>query len=249
MHRLNFILVLIILAVSLHIFATTARNMLMMADGIVPKKRTNFTAIEQQQSLFTQFFSHSRSRFSALTSTTNNKSSEKSFDKKGFFSRPKVSLSPDQQKPATESTLKQPFQPQSSGPVLLEIIDEEPPPPLNNPFLGEEISAQLTKQLARQRDDNAQLAQDVQALFGNKAQQEVIAALTQNEHASYQNASTCRNVEQYTRRQEKIDQKTQTQLNRIFETHKDSFNYKSKSGSKAWNAFYLRVNNFRRARD
>ena len=225
--RLRFIIGLILIAVSLHFTAKTLRGLLTIFISQAQHIEVQHAPQTENHSLFSQILGRSK---------------DYSLHVKKFVAAKKTKV------PAA-STSEMPPEPVPSGPVILEIIDEEPPPPLSNPFLEEENSARLEQQLAQQRADHAQLTQEVQALFGLEAQQKVIEALTQHEHTSYKNAQTCRSIEKCIKRQKEIDQKAQNRLNRIFEKYKDSFNYKSKSGSKEWNEFYWRVNNFRRAKD
>ena len=110
----------------------------------------------------------------------------------------------------------------SSG--VLQITLEDEKPPLYNPLLGEEASARLEKFLNERRAKNATLATDTRTYFGERAQQEVLFVLLEDEKASLHNALNSRSAQDFARRQTQTDQQTQAQLNKIFERYKTSFN-------------------------
>ena len=218
--RWQIIIGLIILAVSLHFMSKTLRGALTLLRPEQAAASVQHRA--PSSSLFTQWSKQAKRLFARRKKITAHPALPT------FYGMPQVT---------------------QTGPAVLQVIPEEPPPPLTNPALSPQTRAQLQAQLARQRASNTALTQEVGALFGTAAQRQVIVTLTAAEKESWQNAQTCADDTQYQTRQQQIDARTQTTLTRIFEQHKSSFNYKAHSGNAEWNAFYRRLNSFRRAQD
>lgn len=223
----KFILGLILVAIFLHFFARTTRGILTLING-TQAAQTHPQPISESQSrlsLFTQLFQQAKRTFSRA-------------------------------KTLPQKTTRRVLSPLQTGlikinqaqPSFMYIIPEEPPV-LLNPNLNEQDLASLTNLLAKKRAENTALAHEIGALFGQQAEHQAIVILTTAENNSYQNASTCRDLKQYLRRQKRINAQVHSQLNHLFEIHKHSFNYKAHSGSSDWNLFYQRVNDFRRAGD
>jgi len=230
--RINIIITLILLVVVLHVMARTLRNVSAMvaqngpvAAGKLPQ---GFSADQSNEmSLFSQLFGQAKHTFKPSRKPA-------AETKKNRLSLQDVS-----------ETLA----PVSAGPKVLQIIHEEPPREVKNPALGARDCARLTNDLAKDRMENAQLTQEIAALFGPVAQKEAIALLTKNENDAYKAASTCPSLKKCLQQKKQLDQDKQAKLTELLKTHKNSFNYKAKSGSDSWNAFYQRLNSFRRAQD
>ncbi len=107
---------------------------------------------------------------------------------------------------------------------VLQITLEDEKPPLYNPALGKEASVRLEEFLNERRAKNATLATDTRTYFGERAQQEVLFVLVEDEKASLNNALNSRSAQEFAKRQTQTDQQTQEQLNKIFEHYKTSFN-------------------------
>jgi len=136
-----------------------------------------------------------------------------------------------------------------SGRAFMQVTLEDLRPPVHNKHLGAEASARLDAFLREKRLQNARLADETGALFGNNAKQEVIYILTADEKAGWDNARTSKTAQEYARRQEAADKKTSARLAAVFEKYKKQFNSRLNENSPAWNEFFKRVNNFQKADD
>lgn len=136
---------------------------------------------------------------------------------------------------------------QSSSHAFMQITLEDIRPPVKNKALGPKASARLETFLAHKREQNAQLAKETETLFGPEAQQEVIAALVNDERESLANARTATSATDYATRQSNTDQKTSVALTAIFEKYKKQLNHRLNKNSPAWNEFFKRVNSFQKA--
>lgn len=227
MYRVRFIIAIIILAVALHFTAKTLRGVLEML-SLQPTVAASSASIPnvQSPSLFKEFLKQFKRIRSA---SVKSKDSEKVL---------LVQVFPSPAAPVSSNTKP-----------LLQIVNEDNKEPFSNQNLTEEISTQLEHQFEKQRAANTFLANEIRALFGVEAQQEVILTLTQAEQAQYKDAQSCKTLKEYQKKQARREKKTAQQLKRIFERYKSSFNYQTKSNTPDWNAFYKRVNDFRRAQD
>lgn len=234
MYRTRFIIGLILIGVSLHFFAKITSSFIPFIQDAIPQVQQGKTLVKQAQkkhrpvakkrSLWEEFKYQAKPTFATI---------------KKISSKQVENL----------SRLSSKSKSKSEEPVILQIVDEEIPSSIQNAALDANVSAQIETILAQQQEKNAQLITEIEALFGHHAQREAMIVLTSGEKKSYQNAHTCRSLKQFLQRQQDIDRVTQTNLNKVFERYKSSFNYKSKSSSQDWNSFYQQVNNFRRAQD
>ena len=106
---------------------------------------------------------------------------------------------------------------------VLQITLEDEKPPLYNPALGREASGRLEDFLNLRKEKNALLATDTRTYFGERAQQEVLFVLMEDEKDSLANVLNSRSAQDFAKRQTQTDQKTQEQLNKIFDRYKTSF--------------------------
>lgn len=137
--------------------------------------------------------------------------------------------------------------PKPTGPVVLQILPQEDITHFHNAALGDDASARLSQFLQQRHQNHTQISNATAALFGQAAQQEVIAVLVQDEQISYRNALTSKTAREFARRQERTDAHTQARLQHIFEKHKVNFNSRLHTGNAAWDKFFHRVNNFEKA--
>lgn len=140
-------------------------------------------------------------------------------------------------------------QQKDSGNAFMQITLEDLRPPVKNNALGKEASARLEAFLVQKRHENAQLADETGALFGEEAKKEIMYILAEDEKASLANARQSKTAQEYARRQEKTDEKTSKKLAALFEKYKKQFNRRLNENSPAWNDFFKRVNNFQKAAD
>lgn len=141
------------------------------------------------------------------------------------------------------------FEDETPQNAFMQITLEDIRPAVKNAALGEEASARLDAFLAQKRLDNAKLADETGALFGESAKKEVIKILLADERESLDNARQSKTAKEYARRQEKTDEKISKKLTALFEKYKKQFNRRLNENSPAWNEFFKRVNNFQRASD
>ncbi len=225
MYRLRFIVGLILLAVSLLFTAKVFRGVLTM---IQPQQAQIATAPSYRHQTEKNLFRTMWAKLSAKKQHTIQKDTPQA----ASLSYPRhLTQSPDKEPP------------------FFQLIKEDPAVTLKNPQLSETENILLTQFLAEQRETNAQLATDVEALFPPVAFGQTVRTLTKAENLSYRNAQTCTSIQQFSNRQNEIDQQTDKQLTHIFEQYKKSFNYKSKIGPSDWKNFYQGVNNFRKAQN
>lgn len=136
-----------------------------------------------------------------------------------------------------------------SGNAFMQITLEDLRPPVKNDALGKEASARLEAFLVQKRHENAQLADETGALFGEEAKKEIMYILAEDEKASLANARQSKTAQEYARRQEKTDETISKKLAALFEKYKKQFNRRLNENSPAWNDFFKRVNNFQKAAD
>ena len=129
---------------------------------------------------------------------------------------------------------------------LLQIVFEDARPPLENEAIGPKDSARLEDFLMDRMDSNAEFVDLIQGVFGHDAAKEVVRVLTEDENATEKNARTCKSLEEFALRQEKIEQKTQHDLHKALAPLVKNLEQQKKAVSPAWKAFDRRVHNYER---
>lgn len=244
MGRFKFILLLILVAVSLHYFAKTLRTLLTLVE----------TPTRQYAAAYADPHTVRRPRRAPPPGPS-------ATDRLSRQVRRLVhrlsDISPKQfpgQRPPSPMRDCMPFPPPppdlpAHEGSFLQITLEDLRPPVNNPHLGPEASARLDGLLAARRTRNANMADETEALFGSAAKREVIRILIDDERACTANAKESRSAAEFARRQRQTDETTERKLSSVFERHKANYNRRAKDNSPEWNHFFKRVNEFRKADD
>lgn len=243
MGRFKFILLLILVAVSLHFFAKTLRTLLSLVE----------TPTRQYAAAYADPRTTSRPHREPPPGppVTDQLSRQiRRLVQQLSDIRPKRTPSPRSQErppfPPPEH-LPAPQATPAHEPSFLQITLEDLRPPIRNPHLGAEASARLDALLGARRARNANLADETEALFGSAAKREVIRILIDDERACTANAKESKSAAEFARRQRKTDATTERKLSAVFERYKAHYNRRAKDNSPEWNLFFKRVNEFKKA--
>ncbi len=234
MSRFKFILGLLLLALFLHFSAKSLRAVLtMIRPGATPSHHARpYTASgkvilpEEDNPSITERFSN---QLKALGKKLKMPSPQ-----------PQAESAPSALLPK-ENTLEMP--------PLLQITMEDASQEVQNPYLGEEASAQLADFLLKRRQHNTILIEETGTLLGPQAQHEVMRICVEDERACAANIEESKTAEIFAKKQEATDRKTEQNLQAVFEKYKANFNYSTKTAPAGWKSFFQRVNSFNKADD
>lgn len=139
-------------------------------------------------------------------------------------------------------------QPPANGPRVLKIVEEEPAPPLNNPYLSEGDAKQLSAFLLQTRRHNTALIQDVTEIFGLQAAQELTAVTVRQETALEQAAQTARQTQDFFTRAQLMEDEADASLLQILNRYPPYFHPQNSGlfSSAPWKRFFQKYQNWKR---
>lgn len=236
MSRFRFILFLLLLGFSLHIFG---KNM----QKILPMVTNSVFGIESEQKVFPVHLKNPN--FSGLQTLSRPLNRMKENWENWQKKRRHTAQNKKKNTPPAEREQKTPDgKPES---LFMQITMEDIRPPLKNIFLGEDASQRLELFLQERRKRNTEIAEQTNSLFGKEAQKEVMFLLVKDEKESFTNAKESKSPEEFSDRQQATDVKTQKAIHKIFEKYKQKFNSRLYENSSDWNQFFKQINNFDKA--
>ena len=223
MKRFQFIVFLLLIAVSLHYFANTLRATLFLVRGELPTKMTSPSVARSAKTAFARQVKGVRAFWDKLQP------------------KPKMILITYQDNPAEKSPAVA-----APGPAVMQITMENKREPIRNTHLGKANSAKLNMWLASRWSANAELTAETGRLFGEQAKKEALFILLDDEKACLDNATSSQTVKEFNPRQSQINRHTITRLNEVFEKYKQEVT-RPKGISPEWEAFFRRLDNYRSA--